>query len=68
MVFSSLPSALCTLHSGIIVGMFSERFIDTGEVRVRLLSGPDDGPPVLFLHGVSRVARDFAPLFPALLG
>lgn len=48
--------------------MFSERFIDTGEVRVRMLNGPDNGPPLLFLHGVSRVGRDFAPLFPAFLG
>lgn len=53
---------------GTICVMFSERFIDTGEVRVRMLSGQDDGPPVLFLHGVSRTARDFAPLFPSLLG
>ncbi len=48
--------------------MFTERFIDTGEVRVRLGVGPDDGPPLLFLHGISRVGRDFAPLFPAFWG
>jgi pimeloyl-ACP methyl ester carboxylesterase len=48
--------------------MFTERFIDTGEVRVRILSGLDEGPPVLFLHGVSRNGRDFAPLFPILSG
>ncbi|WP_439625549.1 alpha/beta fold hydrolase [Gemmata sp.] len=48
--------------------MFTERFIDTGEVRVRVLSGPGDGPPVLFLHGISRCGRDFAPLFPHLAG
>mgnify|MGYP002780504536 FL=1 len=48
--------------------MLTERFIDTGEARVRLLSGPADGPPVLFLHGVSRCGRDFAPLFPHLAG
>jgi pimeloyl-ACP methyl ester carboxylesterase len=48
--------------------MFTERFIDTGECRIRIRSGPDDGPPLLFLHGVSRIGRDFAPLFPALGG
>lgn len=48
--------------------MFAERFVDTGEVRLRLECGPEDGPPVLFLHGVSRIGRDFAPLFPAFQG
>ena len=48
--------------------MFTERFIDTGEVRIRVLAGPDDGPPILFLHGLSRVGRDFVPLFPSLSG
>lgn len=46
--------------------MFTERFIDTGEVRIRVAADPDDGPPVLFLHGVTRIGRDFAPLFPVL--
>ncbi|MCE9563485.1 MAG: alpha/beta hydrolase [Planctomycetes bacterium] len=46
--------------------MFTERFIDTGETFVYVLSGPDKGPPILFLHGISRIGRDFAPLFPAL--
>jgi pimeloyl-ACP methyl ester carboxylesterase len=48
--------------------MFTEQFTNAGDVRLRLLSGPGDGPPVLFLHGLSRAGRDFAPLFPALLG
>lgn len=48
--------------------MFTERFIDTGEVPIRVLSGPADGPSVLFLHGVSRNGRDFAPVFPAFIG
>lgn len=46
--------------------MFTERFIDTGETHVHMLSSGGDGPPLLFLHGVSRVGRDFAPLFPVL--
>lgn len=46
--------------------MLTERFIDTGETHVYVLSGPDEGPPILFLHGVSRIGRDFAPLFPVL--
>ncbi len=46
--------------------MFTERFIDTGEVRIRVAADPDDGPSILFLHGVSRIGRDFAPLFPIL--
>jgi pimeloyl-ACP methyl ester carboxylesterase len=48
--------------------MFTEQFLDTGELRVRVATGSDDGPPVLFLHGVSRAGRDFAPLFPAMAG
>ncbi|HVL11661.1 MAG TPA: alpha/beta hydrolase [Gemmata sp.] len=48
--------------------MFTERLLDTGELRVRVLTGPEHGPPVLFLHGVSRSGRDFVPLFPALAG
>lgn len=48
--------------------MFTERFIDTGETNVRLLSGPDNGPSILFLHGVARMGRDFAPMFPAVAG
>jgi pimeloyl-ACP methyl ester carboxylesterase len=48
--------------------MFTERFVDTGEVRIRITSSPDDGPSILFLHGVSRTGRDFAPVFPSVLG
>lgn len=48
--------------------MFTERFIDTGETNLRLLSSPEDGPPLLFLHGVARTGRDFAPLFPVVAG
>ncbi|MBA4188863.1 MAG: hypothetical protein C0467_12770 [Planctomycetaceae bacterium] len=46
--------------------MFTERFIDSGESHIRVLSGLDESPPILFLHGVSRIGRDFAPLFPAV--
>ena len=47
--------------------MFTERVIDAGAVRVRVMSGPENGPGVLFLHGVSRTGRDFVPVFPAFL-
>ena len=46
--------------------MFTERFQDTGELRLRVATGPQNGPPILFLHGVSRIGRDFVPLFPAI--
>jgi len=49
-----------------LAGMLNERFTDTGETHIRVLTSLDEGPPILFLHGVSRIGRDFAPLFPAL--
>jgi len=48
--------------------MFTESFLDTGGVNIRLRAGFDPGPPLLFLHGLSRDSRDFVSLIPMLTG
>src|SRR5262245_33077830 len=47
--------------------MFNERLIERQGRRLNLVEGPAHGPPLLFLHGVCRGWRDFAPVFPAVL-
>jgi len=49
-----------------LAGMFNEHFTDTGETHIRVLNSLDEGPPILFLHGVARIGRDFVPLFPVV--
>src|SRR5262245_27870920 len=46
--------------------LLSERMVRCGRHAVQLASGPESGPPLLLLHGVTRGWRDFAPLLPAL--
>lgn len=46
--------------------MFTEQLIDNLGHSLHLAVGPAHGPPLLLLHGVSRAASDFAPLWPAL--
>jgi pimeloyl-ACP methyl ester carboxylesterase len=46
--------------------MFTEHTFDTGEVGLNLAAGPASGPPLLFLHGVTRLWQDFVPLMAAL--
>jgi pimeloyl-ACP methyl ester carboxylesterase len=46
--------------------MWEEKLVQTGKVRLNLATGPDNGPPILLLHGVARSWRDFAPVLPAL--
>jgi pimeloyl-ACP methyl ester carboxylesterase len=40
--------------------------IEAGGVRLNLARGPEQGPPLLFLHGVLRRWQDFVPLLPAV--
>ena len=47
--------------------MLTERRLELNDCTLRLFSGPPNGPPLLFLHGVTRCAHDLAPLFPAVL-
>jgi pimeloyl-ACP methyl ester carboxylesterase len=46
--------------------MFIEQTIDCGEVLLNVASGPESGPPLLLLHGVTRRWQDFTPLLPTL--
>lgn len=46
--------------------MLTDQFIDSGEGRVRVSSGKANGPPLLFLHGLSRSGRDFATFTPSV--
>jgi pimeloyl-ACP methyl ester carboxylesterase len=46
--------------------LFTERMVPCGRHSLRVVSGPQSGPPLLLLHGVSRCWQDFAPLLPAL--
>ena len=46
--------------------MLTDQFIDSGEGRVRVSSGPANGPPLLLLHGLSRGGRDFGTFTPAV--
>jgi len=44
--------------------MFTEQFIECGGVRLNVAAGPSAGPPLLFLHGVTRRWQDFLTLVP----
>jgi pimeloyl-ACP methyl ester carboxylesterase len=46
--------------------MFSEKRVTGGDGPLNLAVGPKTGPPILFLHGVGRLWRDFAGLMTAL--
>lgn len=47
--------------------MFEQQIVPTGEVALNFAHGPASGPPLLFLHGVTRRWQDFVALFPALM-
>ncbi len=49
------------LHPGI-----NEHAFDTGEVRLSYAEGPENGPPLVLLHGLGRRWQVFLPLIPAL--
>ena len=43
-----------------------ETSIEAGPVRLNVAAGPDSGPPIVLLHGVTRRWQDFLPVLPAL--
>lgn len=45
--------------------MLEEFEFDSTGVRLNVAVGPESGPPLLFLHGVTRRWQDFAGLLPA---
>ena len=46
--------------------MFTEHFFERGPIGLNYASGPPSGPPLLFLHGVTRRWQDFLILAPML--
>ena len=46
--------------------MLVEKFFDTGEVVLNYAEGPDNGPPLLLIHGFPRWWKDFQPIIPEL--
>jgi pimeloyl-ACP methyl ester carboxylesterase len=46
--------------------MFTEKFSESGRVRLNFTAGPASGPPLLFLHGITRRWQDFLTLAPLL--
>jgi pimeloyl-ACP methyl ester carboxylesterase len=46
--------------------MFQETTFDADGVRLNVAAGPDGGPPLVLLHGVTRRWQDFASLAPLL--
>jgi pimeloyl-ACP methyl ester carboxylesterase len=45
---------------------FRELRVDVGQVWINLAVGPGNGPPLICIHGVGRLWRDFAPMLPGL--
>ena len=46
--------------------MLVEKSFDTGEVVINYAEGPPNGPPILFIHGVTGNWRGFLPIMPAI--
>ena len=46
--------------------MFTESFFESGPVRLNFASSPASGPPLLFLHGITRRWQDCLTLAPTL--
>jgi len=46
--------------------MLVEKSFDTGEVVLNYAEGPDNGPPLLLLHGWTDRWQDFLPIIPTL--
>lgn len=47
---------------------FHEITFDTGQTRLNIAEGPDNGPPLLLLHGASGWWRTWQPVWPVLAG
>ena len=46
--------------------MLVEKRFDTGEVVLNYAEGPDNGPPILLIHGITGNWRGFLPIMPSL--
>jgi pimeloyl-ACP methyl ester carboxylesterase len=46
--------------------MLVEKSFDTGEVVLNYAEGPDNGPPMLLIHGFPRWWKDFKPIIPEI--
>src|SRR5512142_420605 len=44
----------------------NEGHVNTGSVELRFLEGPPAGPPVILLHALFSMGREFAVLTPGL--
>ena len=47
--------------------MLKEHSFDTGEVELNYAQGPDSGPPLVLLHGLTACWQGFLPIIPHLL-
>jgi pimeloyl-ACP methyl ester carboxylesterase len=45
----------------------SDSYFDTGEVRLHVMEGPRNGPPLVLLHGATGRGQDWQPILPQLL-
>lgn len=45
---------------------FNEHRFDTGTIEINYAEGPDNGPPLVLLHGLAARWQLFMPLIPAL--
>jgi len=48
-------------HPGLV-----EQTLDTGDVQLNYAEGPENGPPLVLLHGLGRRWQVFLPVIPAL--
>ena len=46
--------------------MLVERRFDTGEVVLNYAKGPNNGPPILLIHGITSNWRNFLPIMPSI--
>ena len=45
----------------------TESYFDTGEVRLHVMEGPHNGPPLVFLHGATSNWKGWQPMLPLLI-